>query len=214
MATKDQVLLSLRWKLAALGAGRVNPQQGWQGPRPMCWAGGYKALNGKRLILSFLKRLDRAREQQIRRMHQAGIIYGPGVSSEHKGKRGRLEPVGYPFSHLAQCKNTGGQFLIDQQSSIRPFASQAFTQIAKGEIELRLGLRYRHDLDGEQGTSRGWRGVGLIKWARLEKAENGSAESAFSIRASVIARNGSTRAFSWPAHLAVPAQHQNAPEIV
>ena len=67
------------------------------------------------------------------------------------------------------------------KNGVRPFASQAFTQMAKEEIELKLGLRYRHDLGGEQGTSRGWKGVGLVEGARLERAANASAESAFSI---------------------------------
>jgi hypothetical protein len=67
------------------------------------------------------------------------------------------------------------------QNGVRPFASQAFTQMAKEEIELRLGLRYRHDLGGGQGTSRGWKGVGLVEGARLERAANASAESALSI---------------------------------
>jgi hypothetical protein len=54
-----------------------------------------------------------------------------------------------------------------QANRIRPFASQAFTQIAKEEIELRLGLRYRHD-SGEQGTNGGWKGVGLVEGAETE----------------------------------------------
>ena len=41
------------------------------------------------------------------------------------------------------------------QNGVRPFASQAFTQIAKEEIELKLGLRYRHDLGDVEGTNRG-----------------------------------------------------------
>jgi hypothetical protein len=66
-----------------------------------------------------------------------------------------------------------------QSGHVRPFASQAFTQIAKQEIELKLGLRYRHDL-GERGTNRGWKGVGLVG-AKTGKVENGSAESEVSI---------------------------------
>jgi hypothetical protein len=64
-----------------------------------------------------------------------------------------------------------------QQNDIRPFASQAFTQMAREEIELGLGLRYRHDLGGEQGASRGWKGVGLVEGAGRKKVGNASAES-------------------------------------
>ena len=63
------------------------------------------------------------------------------------------------------------------KNGVRPFASQAFTQMAKEEIELKLGLRYRHDLGGEQGASRGWRGVGLVNRAETEKVQRGAAES-------------------------------------
>jgi hypothetical protein len=35
------------------------------------------------------------------------------------------------------------------KNAVLPLASQAFTQMAKEEIELKLGLRYRHDLGGD-----------------------------------------------------------------
>jgi phage/plasmid-associated DNA primase len=63
------------------------------------------------------------------------------------------------------------------QNGVRPFASQAFTQMAKEEIELQLGLRYRHDLGGVEGTNRGWKGVGAVDSAETEKVQIGSAES-------------------------------------
>ena len=60
------------------------------------------------------------------------------------------------------------------QNGVRPFASQAFTQLAKEKIELKLGLRYRHDLGGAEGTNRGWKGVGLVERAEAEYLKNGS----------------------------------------
>ena len=63
------------------------------------------------------------------------------------------------------------------QNGVRPFASQAFTQMAKEEIELKLGLRYRHDLGGMEGTNRGWKAVGLVDRAEAEDGEIGSAGS-------------------------------------
>jgi len=53
-----------------------------------------------------------------------------------------------------------------QENNVRPFASQAFTQMAKEEIELKLGLRYRHDLGGEEGSNRGWKGVAFGESSR------------------------------------------------
>jgi P4 family phage/plasmid primase-like protien len=60
---------------------------------------------------------------------------------------------------------------------VRPFASQAFHQIAREEIEINLGLKYRHDLAGEQGASRGWKGLALVQGAEKANLENVSAKS-------------------------------------
>jgi hypothetical protein len=64
-----------------------------------------------------------------------------------------------------------------RENHVRPFASQAFHQIAREEIEINLGLKYRHDLAGEQGACRGWKGLGLIQRAETGKVENKSAKS-------------------------------------
>ena len=113
LATADQVLQSLRWKLVYSAVGNVNLKKRLQGPRRMCWAGGYKALNNKPIVPSFLKRLDWFREKQIRRMDQADIPYGSGAPSHHSGKGNRPFPIGYPFSYLAQFHNVGGHYLIN-----------------------------------------------------------------------------------------------------
>jgi hypothetical protein len=52
--------------------------------------------------------------------------------------------------------------------------------MAKEEIELKLGLRYRHDLGGVEETNRGWKGVGLVESAETDKVQKGSAESEIS----------------------------------
>ena len=64
-----------------------------------------------------------------------------------------------------------------QENHVGPVPSKAFTQVAKEQIELNLGLRYRHDLGGVEGTNRGWKGVGLVDKAETEKVQRGSAES-------------------------------------
>jgi phage/plasmid-associated DNA primase len=63
------------------------------------------------------------------------------------------------------------------KNGVRPFESQAFTQMAKEEIELKHGLRYRHDLGGVEGTNRGWKGVGLVESAETENLPIASAGS-------------------------------------
>ena len=60
-----------------------------------------------------LKSLDRQRERQYKRMHEARIAYGPGTPSQHGGKGQRPKPIRYPFSYMAQFTNKGGQHLIN-----------------------------------------------------------------------------------------------------
>ena len=64
-----------------------------------------------------------------------------------------------------------------RENRVRPFASQAFHQIAREEIEINLGLKYRHDLTGEQGASRGWKGLRLIQRAEAAKVKKESTRS-------------------------------------
>jgi putative DNA primase/helicase len=50
------------------------------------------------------------------------------------------------------------------ENQVTPFAGQYFNQMAKDEIEITLGLRYRHDLKTREGTAtRGWKNLKLIK---------------------------------------------------
>ncbi|MDR3413596.1 MAG: hypothetical protein P4L87_22025, partial [Formivibrio sp.] len=60
-----------------------------------------------------LKRLDRQREKQVRRMDQAPIVYSQGISSRHRGKDRRPLPVGLPFSYFGQFRNYEGRRLIN-----------------------------------------------------------------------------------------------------
>jgi hypothetical protein len=63
-----------------------------------------------------------------------------------------------------------------RENHVRPFASKAFTQTAKLEIEIGLGLKYRDDLEGANGKAmRGWRGLALVGGA--ERLENESCQS-------------------------------------
>jgi len=73
---------------------------------------------------------------------------------------------------------------------IRPFESKAFNQIAKEEIEINLGLKLRHDLEGANGKARrGWRGLSLVEKAEPRNTQNASCASPSEIGWPVIARN-------------------------
>jgi hypothetical protein len=56
---------------------------------------------------------------------------------------------------------------------VRPFGSRPFTSTAKEEIEIGLGMKLRHDLEGQNGKAkRGWKGLGLV--GRIDVAEPGN----------------------------------------
>ena len=65
-----------------------------------------------------------------------------------------------------------------RENHLRPFSSKAFNKLAKEEIEVTIGLKYRHDLEGENGKAkRGWRGVGILERTVPGKLENRSSGS-------------------------------------
>ena len=62
-----------------------------------------------------------------------------------------------------------------RENHVRPFASRAFTSTAKEEIEIGLGMKLRHDLEGETGKAkRGWKGLGLLGRIATGTGENES----------------------------------------
>lgn len=66
-----------------------------------------------------------------------------------------------------------------REHHLLPFASKQFHQIVKPELEIGLGLKYRHDLASEQGKARrGWKGLALVERTVAENLENGSNKSA------------------------------------
>jgi P4 family phage/plasmid primase-like protien len=58
---------------------------------------------------------------------------------------------------------------------VRPFASKAFSRVAKEEIEITFGLKVRHDLPGENRRARrAWKGLALVERADEGNLEKGS----------------------------------------
>jgi len=107
-ASQNQVLSSLKSKLVAQGVGRVKGYA--NGPRPMCWASGYRALHNKPIVDHALRSFDKARKKQLRRFAAADIMYGTGITRGNN--QNRPDPEGYAYSYHAQFTNLGGDFLI------------------------------------------------------------------------------------------------------
>lgn len=66
--TAAQIVHRFRQKLLSLSVGRIKLGQKSNGPRPMCWASGFRGLVGKKMIPRWIKALDRHRERQISRV--------------------------------------------------------------------------------------------------------------------------------------------------
>jgi hypothetical protein len=65
-----------------------------------------------------------------------------------------------------------------RENHVRPFAFRPFTSTAKEEIEIGLGMKLRHDLEGGNGKARrGWKGLGLFGRIDLAKPGNESCGS-------------------------------------
>ena len=64
-----------------------------------------------------------------------------------------------------------------RKHNLVPFSSKEFSQIAKQEIEVGFGLRYRHDLVAGGGCMRGWRGL------EVREVENASNKSEIDLAA-------------------------------
>ncbi len=70
-----------------------------------------------------------------------------------------------------------------RENHFRSFASRPFTSTAKEEIEIGLGMKLRHDLEGDHGKAkRGWKGLALVEWADCGNLKNESMKSAACIR--------------------------------
>ncbi len=106
-ANKNQVLASLKSKLVAQGVGRIKGYA--NGPKPMCWASGYRALHNKPIVDHALRSFDKARAKQLRRFNAAIIPYGIGRNSQNVN---RPNPEGYAYSYHAQFTNVRGRTLI------------------------------------------------------------------------------------------------------
>ncbi|MGC3989592.1 MAG: reverse transcriptase domain-containing protein [Chthoniobacteraceae bacterium] len=103
---KNEIRHRFRMKLLALSVGRVSLTEFIDGPRPACWASGFKGLHGKRFPAHHLKRLDRHRERQMLRLwRRIKMIASPNGCETKRAKA--LSHYGKPFSLQAQLKACG-----------------------------------------------------------------------------------------------------------
>jgi hypothetical protein len=66
-----------------------------------------------------------------------------------------------------------------RDNHLRSFPSKSFSRIAKEEIEIGLGLKLRHDLEGgNEKAKRGWKGLALVERADCGNLKNESMRSA------------------------------------
>ena len=139
LATRNQAVSSLKHKLVAQGVGRIKGSE--SGPRPMCWASGFKALHNKPFVSGAMTMLDRTRFKQIGRFANAQIWYGSGRNSRGGCAR---NPIGYAFSYHAQFANDGGRNLI-----INPWQPSNL----KDRCKAYLFYLWRHFVSTKSNTS-------------------------------------------------------------
>ena len=131
-ASGRQVLASLKHRLVAKGVGRVK---GFDvGPKPMCWASGYRAMHNKPIAPGCFSAFDRARAKQIRQFCKIDVCFGDGTTG--RGGPKRQEPAGYQFSYAGQFNNIGGLDLI--RSPWRPGLLDKIVRTPAFEITRRI----------------------------------------------------------------------------
>jgi hypothetical protein len=102
--TAREIQHRLRQKLISMSVGRINIGKTYQGPRPMCWAAGFRGLTGQACCNNQLKRLDRHRERQIQRVKRyLQTVPLPSPRWVRKGTEAH-KYYGKPFSYAAQFR--------------------------------------------------------------------------------------------------------------
>ncbi|MEI8287905.1 MAG: phage/plasmid primase, P4 family [Verrucomicrobiota bacterium] len=128
-------------------------------------------LDGYAKLLKSSQQLTQTQEQQTR---SASILLGSESPRAYvrnclvKRKDGVVGIVELYENYQLWCR----------QHHLQPFSSRQFNQIAKTELEIELGLKYRHDLPSENGGwMRGWKGLAMVEAGEVQNAKNASVES-------------------------------------
>jgi putative DNA primase/helicase len=127
-------------------------------------------LDGRRKLVKAKFQMTQTEEQQARTKALVMASQSPKgfVQQCIERKEGAELGITELYSHYQE-------WCVANQ--ITPFAGQGFNQMAREEIEMSFGLRYRHDLETAAGKAvRGWKDLALVK-SESEKAKTESARS-------------------------------------
>jgi hypothetical protein len=91
-----------RQKLISIGVGRVAPGRSRRGPMPMCWAFGFRGLTGQKIVRHHLKRLDRHRERQLKRVRRELATMRLPDPLPRRRKTKARKYYGRPYSYWRQ----------------------------------------------------------------------------------------------------------------
>jgi hypothetical protein len=100
--TEREIKHRLRQKLISMGVGRIVMGKTYHGPRPMCWAAGFRGLTGGVYCHNQLKRLDRHRERQVQRVKRYLQCLSLPRPRPARKKTDAHKYYGHPFSYSAQ----------------------------------------------------------------------------------------------------------------
>jgi hypothetical protein len=102
--TLHEVVHRFRQRLIAMSVGRIVLGKPQVGPMPMSWAAGFRGLNGRAIVSTYLKRLDRHREREIQRIKRAlADCTLPAKNENHKATEFRRF-YGRPFSYWSSLR--------------------------------------------------------------------------------------------------------------
>lgn len=102
---RRQIRHRFRTRLISMAVGRRALGPSLEGPLQMCWAFGFQGLRGKEFVEHPLKRLDRHRERQIRRVDRA--LAALSLPKGEPMQKSKAHPYyGFPFSYWGQFQGS------------------------------------------------------------------------------------------------------------
>jgi hypothetical protein len=102
--TEHEIQHRLRQKLISMSVGRITLGTKYVGPRPMCWAAGFRGLTAQKLCQNQLKRLDRHRERQLQRTKRYLRKIHLSQTASSRKKTDVHKYYGRPYSYVAQFR--------------------------------------------------------------------------------------------------------------
>ena len=98
-----RILAQMRFRLIAIGVGRVRIGPGKSRIRPRCWASAFADLRDRPAVKHWIRKLDRERERQFSRIRRRLQKLHFATQPARKLKKVRIpRRIGRPFSYFAQ----------------------------------------------------------------------------------------------------------------